>query len=96
MTKDIRNAGALFAAGIQTGGLGARSFGYFLFYVPAVLVFFLILFASKGFGGIIDLTFLPKNLIGYTIFAFFFPPAIPFFFWEKSISMILKNGSCFN
>lgn len=97
MTKDMRNAGAgaLFAAGIQTGGFGARLFGYFLFYVPAVLVFFLILFASKGFGGIIDLTFLPKNLIGYTIFALFFllPPAIPFILWEKSIRKFRrKNG----
>lgn len=98
MTKDMRNAGAgaLFAAGIQTGGFGARLFGYLLFYVPTAIVYLIILIASRGFGGILDFSKNPpENIITITLAVaiLVLPTVLPFFLWERNIRKFRrKNG----
>ncbi|WP_170175807.1 SHOCT domain-containing protein [Sulfurimonas crateris] len=95
----MKNAGAatLFAAGIQTGGFGARLFGYFLFFIPASLLYIFVIFIpSKGFGGILDFSKNPpENIITITlaIIAISAPVILPFVLWERSIRKFRrKNG----
>lgn len=80
---------SLFAAGIQTGGLGARLLGYIIFFIPTSLVYvFGVLLPSKFFGGLLDFSKNPPENIITSALAFvaiFTPIILIFFFWERSI-----------
>lgn len=93
--KEYVQDGKKLANSIESGGFKARLFGYFAFYVPATFAYIIILMASRGFGGIINLTSLPHNIFGYTLFSsfLFLIPALPFIFWERSIRKFRRaNG----
>ncbi|MCK9455195.1 hypothetical protein [Sulfurimonas sp.] len=84
MAKDMKNAGAmsLFAAGIQTGGLMARMFGYMAFYTLLVFIVIMLVYITSENVPVGEedsfIIILANTLIwgGSTL---------PFVFWERSI-----------
>ncbi len=91
MTKDTGIYGA-GAGMIQTGGFGARLFGYAIFYIPVTLMlFFAAMFIEEQHR------FAPTGIkfIDITLFLSFIAltPALVLSFWEKSIRKFRrKNG----
>lgn len=81
---------------IQIGGFKTRLIGYFIFFIPVFFISISLYIATDSFGGLLDFTnFLPRNNFGRTIALLitFLTPALPFYFWEKSIRKFRrKNG----